>query len=275
MVSSLVTDRRNVPWGTRQCRSYQRILSGINRAQAEGKKLRVLTLTSAPGSPGGVQLSKNWQTLRKRIQRRMGVRLEYFRMRTVEGHGVLHIVYKGPYISQKWLSKAWNSIHGAYVVFIQALHGRKRLARYLVSSYLAGHHAFSRSSWSWNWVFYGFVGYWKRVIKTSLDMSTAIFKWNIMLRTKNPRKWYLENRRKKWWKDVSSIYEFFEQYPYLNKLSGHRLEMIISYIVHHPQCDSGQSVLDNYLKQGIHRGLPRSPSNSLRPLSVGRVLGDP
>ena len=207
MVSSLVRDRQNVPWGPRQRRIYQRVLSGLNRARALGSRLRILTLTSSPESMQGIALSKNWQVLRKRIERRFGCTLEYYRLRTLEGHGVLHIIYRGPYISQRWLSNAWNNVHKAKIVYIQALRGKsKPMARYLVGRYLGGHDYFSRGSWSWGWVFRGFVSVWKRVVGSSVDMSTAIRSWNILMRVRNPLEYWKSHRKtKKWGISVSLL----------------------------------------------------------------------
>jgi len=200
---------RRGTWTSKQCRTYQRLLSGILRAKHEGKRLRIITLTSAPSRRTRQhEMGKAWQVLRKRISRKYGITLEYFRLRTSEGNGVLHIVYKGCFIPQTWLKKAWNEIWGSPIVFIQALRGEKRLARYIVSHYMAGHDArgvFVRQSWSWGWVFYGFVRFWKRVLRNSVDMQSAIRAWNILLRQRNPKSYYLEHRKEKRWKDGVSI----------------------------------------------------------------------
>lgn len=192
-------------WTGKQKRTYQRLLSGIKRAQNAGKKLRIITLTSASSadtSPwGGRILAKNWQVLRKRIQKRFG-KLEYFRLRTDEGFGVLHIVYQGTYIPHSFLKRNWSEIHGAEIVFIQALYGKsKRIAGYIASHYLAGHRRFMRQSWSWGWVFRGFVKVWYRVRSSSPDLYSAIREWDCLLRTRNPKMHWTKHRRKKKWKD--------------------------------------------------------------------------
>jgi hypothetical protein len=217
MSSSLVTNPHNQPskssprgpWNTKQRRTFQRILSGLKRASNERKRIRIITLTSPPGHPrtvaGGKLLAIRFQILRKRIIRKWGCSFEYLRVRTSEGFGVLHIIYKGAYIPHSWLKNQWSDIHGAEIVFIQALYGQKRLARYLVSQYVAGHHTFMRTSWSWNWVFRGFVGLWYRVRRNSVDMLSAIREWDIILRSRHPRAYYLEHRRKKRWKESLKI----------------------------------------------------------------------
>lgn len=207
--SYLVTNPQNQPWNAKQRRTFQRILSGLKRANYERKRIRIITLTSPSSHPrtiaGGQLLAKRFQILRKRILRKWGCEFEYLRLRTSEGFGVLHIVYKGAFIPHSWLKKQWNDIHGAEIVFIQALYGRKRLARYLVSNYMAGHHSFMRQSWSWRWVFRGFVGVWYRIRRNALDIKCAIREFDIILRQRNPNSYFLEHWNKKRWKESISI----------------------------------------------------------------------
>lgn len=192
-------------WTTKQKRTYQRLLSGIKRQQNAGRRIRIITLTSPPDadtSPwGGKILSKRWQVLRKRIEKQYG-KVEYLRVRTNEGFGVLHIVYSGPFIPHSFLKRNWTEIHGAKIVFIQALRGKsKRIAGYLASHYLAGHRSFMRQSWSWGWCFRGFVKVWYRIRGNASDLHEALAVWNILLRVRNPGEYWLEHRKKRRWKD--------------------------------------------------------------------------
>lgn len=216
MPSYLVTNPHNLPsqtrhggWNSKQRRTFQRILSGLKRASYERKRVRIITLTSPASHPrtvaGGHLLTSRFQILRKRILRKWGCEFEYLRLRTSEGFGVLHVVYKGAFIPHSWLKKQWYDIHGAQIVFIQALHGRKRLARYLVSNYMAGHHSFMRQSWSWRWVFRGFVGVWYRIRRNAVDIGGAIREFDIILRQRNPGTYYLEHYNKKRWKESLKI----------------------------------------------------------------------
>lgn len=144
----------------KQRRSLQRLISGFTRAHARGDRLRFLTLTSAPGG-SVVLLRRHFQVLRKRIEHAFGFLPQYWSLRTNEGYGVLHIVFKGGFIPQSWLSDAWRSIHGASIVDIRVLRGSpRRLASYLVANYLC-RQSFERMSWSWSWVFRGFCGVWR------------------------------------------------------------------------------------------------------------------
>ena len=169
------------PWSAKQKRDYQRLLSGIRRAKTLGKPLRFMTLTSSPKS-SWAEINAHFGVLVKRIRRRFG-EFEYFKEKTREGHGVLHIVYRGAFIPQRWLSRNWHDIHGAQIVDIRKLRGSaKALARYLISAYLAGQH-FLRMSWSWGWVFRGFVRFWKRFVRT-YGYPLCIRHWTAFLSSK-------------------------------------------------------------------------------------------
>ena len=179
--SSLDTNVQNLPkpskWSFKQKRGYQRLLSGLTRAKALDKTVRFMTLTSSPTSKYR-QINPHFQVLRKRIQRNFG-KMDYIKFRTNEGYGVLHILYVGPYIPQKWLSRNWNEIHDAKIVDIREVKGEKRIARYLISNYLVN-QTFVRMSWSWGWVFRGFVGWWKKFIK-KYGYPLCIKKWTSFL----------------------------------------------------------------------------------------------
>jgi hypothetical protein len=164
-------------WSIKQKRGYQRLLSGLTRAKTLGKKVRFMTLTSSPRS-NWRELNNHFQVLRKRIERTFG-KIDYIKFRTNEGYGVLHIVFVGPFIPQRWLSRNWNEIHGAKIVDIRKVRGEKRLARYLISNYLVT-QTFVRMSWSWGWVFRGFVGWWKKFIG-KYGYPLCIKKWTSFL----------------------------------------------------------------------------------------------
>jgi len=182
--SSLDTNVQNLPkpskWSFKQKRGFQRLLSGLTRAKALNKTVRFMTLTSSPTSKWR-QINPHFQVLRKRIQRNFG-KMDYIKFRTNEGYGVLHILYVGPYIPQRWLSRNWNEIHDAKIVDIREVKGEKRIARYLLSNYLVT-QTFVRMSWSWGWVFRGFVGWWKKFIQW-YGYPVCIKKWTTFLSSK-------------------------------------------------------------------------------------------
>ena len=182
--TSLDSNIRNVPkrssWSTKQKRAYQRLLSGLTRAKALGKRVRFMTLTSSPESRYK-ELTRHFQVLRKRIERAFG-KIKYMKFNTNEGYGVLHVVYMGPFIPQRWLSRNWNEIHGAKIVDVRKIRGEKRLARYLISNYLVT-QTFVRMSWSWGWVFRGFVGVWKQFVQ-KYGYPKCIKRWTSFLSIK-------------------------------------------------------------------------------------------
>jgi hypothetical protein len=187
-------------YGPKSRRAYHRILSGLKRQKVLRRKIRFLTLTSSPASNWD-QLNAHWQTLRKRIMRKWGIKLDYWKVKTDEGYGVLHILFTGPYIPQSWLSAQWDQIHGAEIVDIRAMRGEKRLTRYLIGQYLAGQEEdqvidgkwvrriYTRQSWSWDWCFRGFVGIWKRIVAKSSSLTGALRVWASMLRARDPIGW--------------------------------------------------------------------------------------
>lgn len=165
-------------WTSKQKRAYQRVLSGFKKASYLDYQMRFMTLTSSSASDID-KLNRHFQVLRYRIQRKFG-RMQYFKVKTNEGNGVLHIVFYGPYIPQAWLSQNWKDIHGASIVDIRAVKGTiKRLARYVVSQYVCG-QSFIRNSWSLGWVFPGFVKTWN-VIKSThkgQNLSEILKRWD-------------------------------------------------------------------------------------------------
>ena len=202
--------RKYTEWTTKQRRQYQHLISGIKRQRAKKLQVRVITLTSSNES-SWEHLNSNWQVLRKRIERRYGVKVEYWKLKTNEGNGVLHIVYTGCYIPQRWLSNAWNTIHGARIVYIQALFRKqspKRLASYIAGHYLAGHDylTFTRQSESWGWCFRGRGWVWRQVLATSSTLYIAIYKFDIILRQREPIGWYNDHRKTKKWGMIGSMH---------------------------------------------------------------------
>ena len=139
-------------WSRQQKRCYQRVLTFLYYNESKSRRMAFVTLTSSPESDASL-IMIHFQNLRKRLRRR-DIEFEYFNVKTKEGNGVLHLLFaftshKG-YISQKWLSKTWQEIHKAKIVFISKYRYKtaKKLSRYLVSQYVSGQSGFDRYSWS-------------------------------------------------------------------------------------------------------------------------------
>jgi hypothetical protein len=156
-------------------------------AKRSNDYVRVLTLTSSPDSG---DIHRDFEVLKKRIRRKYG-RFEYSSVKehTKEGLVHLHLVYRGRFMRQQWLSESWNEIHKAKVVWIAKLYSwklAKHLARYFVKE------GFGRFWTSWNWVYRGFVGDWKRLVHEKGDM--ALNYWHRWLRTWRKEKPLIQNK---------------------------------------------------------------------------------
>jgi len=164
-------------WTRAQKRLFHRVLSGIEMAKRSNDYLRVLTLTSSLDSG---DFHGDFEVLKKRIRRKFG-RFEYVAVKehTKEGLVHLHLVYRGRFMSQKWLSETWEEVHGAKIVWIARLYTwklAKHLARYFVKE------GVGRFWMSWGWVYRGFVRDWKRLV--SEKGFKALAYWHSWLRNR-------------------------------------------------------------------------------------------
>ena len=138
-------------------RMYHRVMSGLEK----GGQLRLLTLTTARQCDNE-DFQKHFRMLRKRLLRR-GLFLDYIRCRELTKSGLRHehILFRGSYIEQVYLSHLWAGIHGAPVVWIQGVRGQGRLAHYMAKYASKGVEA--RTAYSWGWVWRGFAHSWSLV----------------------------------------------------------------------------------------------------------------
>lgn len=156
----------------RKSRAYHRLVTGLNAAKARGEQVRFMTLTTV----SSVALNDAFIALVKRIKRRFYT-FEYCKIKTVEGvAGVIHLLWKGCYIPQAWLSQNWAEISGAYIVDVRKIWGPAgRIGNYLCN-YLNAHEG-SRLGYSWKWVYRGFAGDWRDLLRASrrtIGMSYCI-----------------------------------------------------------------------------------------------------
>ena len=137
-------------WTRKQKRGYHRVRSLLWFWECHQFQVLWVTLSTAEGGDAE-KLTYHHKQLRQRIERQLGFQgLEYYQVRTEEGHGVLHIfwAWRVPdgerarrfWISQEWLSTQWQALHGAPVVWIKAYQpshrSRNRLSRYVISQYV-------------------------------------------------------------------------------------------------------------------------------------------
>lgn len=194
---SISISRHGQEWSTKQRRYFHRLLSGIKVAEYRNEIVRFLTLTGSLQSDAS-KLNEHCEHLVKRVRRgyflseeerkrrkKWGhkVRFEYCKIETDEGNGVLHIVYWGEYIPQKWLSETWNELHGAKIVYIEKLYGNsKGIARYLATQYLSLQNAmYTRMSYSQGWVCRGFVKRWRHIWEILGKKKSVLAYWEYFL----------------------------------------------------------------------------------------------
>jgi len=152
-------DTKSTSARRRFSRMYHRVRSGLEKMG----NVRLLTLTSSPES-GDFQ--RDFRVLIKRLQRR-GLIEDYIRCPELSGTGLRHdhILFRGSYIDQAYLSYLWGKIHGSPVIDIRCVYRRHRLACYL-ASYLSKSPA-GKYSYSWGWVWRGFAQSWRILKRTS------------------------------------------------------------------------------------------------------------
>jgi hypothetical protein len=141
-----------------------------------------MTLTSSPETVGR-SLNADFRALKMRIFRKFHFKMKYWKIRTNEGNGVLHILFRGKYIPQKWLSDQWADIHKSPMVDIRSLYETKKgltgIVFYLVGNYLAK-QSFERMSWGYSWVFPAFVSSWKDLVE-KYGFRRGLELWNQLL----------------------------------------------------------------------------------------------
>jgi hypothetical protein len=166
----------------KQRRAFQRLMSGLTVGKSRCERLRFLTLTSFSESVGR-SLNADFRVLKMRIFRKFHFKMKYWKIRTNEGNGVLHVVFRGKYLPQKWLSEQWADIHKSPIVDIRFLHETKKgltgIVFYLVGNYSAK-QSFERMSWGYSWVFPAFVSSWKRLVET-YGFRRGLELWNRLL----------------------------------------------------------------------------------------------
>jgi hypothetical protein len=169
------------PWSSKQKRAYVKAKAG--ERLHKGETQRFTTLTSSDESVAAdCDIGIDFSALKLAIGRLTPYRLykkgyltkgqlryfypgknihaplvfDYFKVRTDEGNGVLHILHYGDYIPQKWLSDAWQRIHLSSNVWICT----GDYLKYTINQYCSGQSGFQNSSIGGRWVFKGYMHVW-------------------------------------------------------------------------------------------------------------------
>jgi hypothetical protein len=163
----------------------------LYRYESTGLSIVRLDLTTAVGGDPKL-MTKHYEILRRRIEKKIGKPVHYFWMQTREGNGVLHTLLAAEgslYIDHEWLSKEWEAIHGAKIVYIcrfkKGFRSRRNVSRYLVSQYFAGQLGNVRMGWSWKRTFnFPISKAWKFFCKSFRNRKFHVLlgKWQAFLR---------------------------------------------------------------------------------------------
>lgn len=157
----------------RRRRCFHRVISGLER----GGQLRLLTLTSSNDSD--YNITRSWRRLIMRLRRRNLVQ-DYIKVTEFTKGGLphIHLIYRGKYIDQAWISKLWLEIHKAKIVDIRLIrhnaHQRRSAAHYLAK--YAAKEKYTRYSWSRCWVYPRFVKVWRIALSLFRQLQSAIYK---------------------------------------------------------------------------------------------------
>ena len=193
-LDNYATSRPRHQWDRRQRRIFHRVNTCLTYWEANSYQVAWLNLTTAVGGNASA-LARHFRTLLRRIERRFGYTgMEYFVVRTAEGHGVLHalLAWKGPrefWIPHAWLKRCWLEIHGAGVLVIKRYGGgggdRQRVSRYIVSQYVGGQVGIVRVFWSWKRTFgMPIVKVWRmfRIAYGHRGIGVVVERWSLFLR---------------------------------------------------------------------------------------------
>ena len=120
--------------------------------------------------------------------RRRHILTDYIRVieKTKSGLDHVHLIYRGRYLPQAVLSRLWAEIHQAPVVDIRSVKPSNRHIRSAaaeLAKYMAKEGC-RRYSWSWGWVYKGFVRTWvtaKRLFSRILDHHPIPYAFNRFL----------------------------------------------------------------------------------------------
>jgi hypothetical protein len=209
-----------IEWDKKQKRAFQNLTTGFKIGNKQNEKIRFLTLTTSEIQAKNQEydinnLNENIRRLKQRIKRLTVAKLiisgylktedirkyypniklgkkfkyEYFRIRTNEGNGVAHIVYKGEFLPYVWLVDNWLDLHNSWNIDIRLIKKDfKKQSRYIVSQYLSNQEtSYIRSSQSWGWIIRAYCKEWANFL---VLMHTKYFYNGVKQRFYKPNKRY-------------------------------------------------------------------------------------
>ncbi len=133
-------------WDCPECgpRKARRVIARVDAGMKLPGTVRFLTLTSPAGETAEASYERfpgRWKRMHQRIVRRFG-RFEYVGVVEPQKRGAahVHVVYRGAFISQRWLSRAAAGSGFGRIADIRRRHPRlaSYLAKYLTKQLAAG-----------------------------------------------------------------------------------------------------------------------------------------
>ena len=200
-------DKKPVEWSLKQKRTFRKLLTGVKVTKLLGFELKFLTLTTSDVCKNQIgynenSLSRDWIRLKQRIERVTPYKLykwgyltkrqigqyygrenynkpivgkiEYCKVVTNEGNGVIHLLMRCGYLPYNYLASEWNDIHLSWNVNITNIDITKNescdVASYIVSQYVANQKtSYVRGSQSKRWIFPGSSKIWKACLRSTAD----------------------------------------------------------------------------------------------------------
>lgn len=179
-------------WDKKQKRGYHRVQSCLQFWQTQGYQVLWVMLSTADGGDAS-KLAYHHQILRQRVERKLAYDgLQHYQVRTSEGNGVLHLFWawcardgfrqRSFYIEQDWLSKQWQDIHGAKIVWIARVKrgrvSRNKVSRYCMAQYVGQQSGYQYMSWSWGRMFgFPLVACWRWLKRRAGCDRSVLLRW--------------------------------------------------------------------------------------------------
>jgi hypothetical protein len=115
----------------RQKHVFWLLKGGFELARINSESVRFLTLTTSDDSTRDIHAS--FEKFVKRVRREFK-RFEYACVRewTVRGYPHLHVLFRGCFIPQKWISETWADLHSSCIVDIRKVSSIDSAVNYLM-----------------------------------------------------------------------------------------------------------------------------------------------
>jgi len=173
--------KRMRDWSVTQKKIYHRCYSGMVKSNAKGVKTWFLTLTTNPVSVDCCDdwkdrfdvLQDSFRLFYWRVVRKYG-HFDYLSVRVAEAYGVIHLVYRGVKMGDRWISDNWNEIHGSHIIDNRCTReGDRGAAQYMASQYFGGQSGKLTYGMSKDWIYPGAIDDYLKFKRIYKDYSSG------------------------------------------------------------------------------------------------------